>query len=315
MSLDHTDANAYWPEKYRPKTVQDCILPDHLKDTFQAFVDKGEVPNMILSGRSGVGKTTVAIAVLEEIGIDWLKINASIDLDKDALRTKIQGFATTVSLVESGRKMVLGDEFDGTSPEHVQKPMRAFTEEFSHNCGFILTCNYLNKIIPALQSRFSVVNFTITKEEMPGLAAQFMTRACEILDLEGITYDKKAVGALVARYMPDWRKVLNELELYSANGEIDSGILVQVGTHEIGDLVGFIKKKDYTSMRKWVASTRMDFADILRAFFDQSYHYVEKDSIPTLTLILADYQSRIVIDPEINTVAMATEIMLEVDFK
>ena len=306
-----------WVERYRPKTIDDCILPYTLKSTFKAIVNGGELHNMLLTGTAGLGKTTVAKALCNELGLDFLLINGSEESGIDTLRNKIKQFASSVSL-QGGYKVVILDEADYLNPQSTQPALRGFIEEFSSNCRFILTCNFKNRIIEPLHSRCSVVEFNISKKDTPPLLAEFMKRVEHILEENNINYEKPVIAELLMRYAPDWRRVLNELQRYSTSGSIDSGILVSVLEKSIDDLIGFLKVKDFRKMRQWV-SDNMDSepASIFRKIYDTMGDYVDPRSIPQLVLILADYQYKnaFVADHEINMVACLTEIMSGVNFK
>ena len=304
-----------WVEKYRPKTVADTILPDDLKKVFQQFVDQKNIPNLILSGTAGVGKTTVAKAMCEELGCDYIIINGSMNGNIDTLRNDIARFASSVSLA-GGRKMVILDEADYLNAQSTQPALRNFMEEFSANCGFILTCNFVDRIIEPLHSRCSVVKFKIRKSELPELAKQFLRRVCGILDNEGVTYDKAAVVEIIKKHFPDWRRVINELQHYSATGAIDSGILRNFSDDSLKKLISFMKDKNFTAVRKWVAESDMDTNEFFRAFYDKAETYLVAGSIPMLVLHLAkyQYQNSFAADPEINLVACLTEIMADCTF-
>jgi DNA polymerase III delta prime subunit len=306
-----------WVEKYRPKTVEETILTKELKDTFQNFVDKKSVPNLILAGPAGVGKTTVAKAMLEELDCDYIVINGSMNGNIDTLRVDIQRFASSMSLV-GGRKYVILDEADYLNPNSTQPALRNFMEEFSKNCGFILTCNYKNRIIQPLHSRCSVIDFKFDGDIKMELAAHMYKRTVEILEKEGIQYDKNVVGHVVKKHFPDNRRILNELQRYSANGKIDSGILAEVKDISLSQLVDALKNKKFTEVRKWVAhNLDNDTNDIFRKIYDTASDFLEPNSVPAIILILADYQNRaaFVADHEINLVACLTEIMMECSFK
>ncbi len=306
-----------WVEQYRPKTVDDCILPQSLKDTFKEFVEQGNVPNLILSGGPGVGKTTIAKAVLDEIGATYMMINGSEESGIDVLRTKIKNFASTVSL-EGGRKYLILDEADYLNPQSTQPALRGFMEEFHANCGFILTCNYKNRIIPALQSRCSLVHFTIPKSEKPQLATDFMKRMVSILENENVEYDKKVLIEVIQRHFPDWRRSLNELQRYSVSGRIDAGILVDMAEINIKELMKFMKEKEFTNVRRWVVNNLdLDSVRLFRSVYDSLYTFLDHSTIPIAVIILAEYQHRgaFVADQEINTLACLTEIMAKVKFK
>lgn len=306
-----------WVERYRPKTVSDTILPASLKQTFQQFVDQKNIPNLLLSGRAGVGKTTIARAMLEELGSDYLIINGSMNGNIDTLRNDIKQFASSVSFY-GGRKYVILDEADYLNPNSTQPALRNFMEEFSKNCGFILTCNYINRIIEPLHSRCSVVEFKIDKEEKPKMAGSFFKRVCHILDEERVEYDQKAVIEVIKKFFPDWRRVLNELQRYSATGKIDSGILVNFSDENLKHVVELIKQKNFTEIRKWVGeNSDIDTTTFFRKLYDTASEYMKPSSIPQLVLILADYQYKaaFVADHEINILACLTEIMVEGEFK
>lgn len=306
-----------WVEKYRPRTIEDTVLPAELKQTFQQFVNDKEAPNLLLSGRAGTGKTTVARAMLEELECDYIIINGSMNGNIDTLRNEIHQFASSISLT-GGRKYVILDEADYLNPNSTQPALRNFMEEFSRNCGFILTCNFKNKIIDPLHSRCSVIEFRIPNAEKPAIAAKFFKRICEILAKENIEFDQKVVAAVVQKHFPDFRRTLNELQRYSATGKIDSGILANVQDLSIKDLVGYMKAKDFTHVRKWVAeNVDVDPAVLFRKFYDGAVEYLKPASIPQVVLIIAEYQYKqaFVADSEINIVAFLTEIMVEAEFK
>lgn len=306
-----------WSERYRPKTVGDTILPAALKATFQEFVDKRCVPNLLLSGGPGVGKTTIARAMLEEIGADYIVINGSMNGNIDTLRNDIMQFASTVSF-QGGRKYVILDEADYLNANSTQPALRNFMEEFSNNCGFILTCNYKNRIIEPLHSRCSVIDFVISKQDKVSVGKLFFDRVKDILTQENITFDKAVVAELVTRHYPDWRRIINELQRYSATGSIDSGILSNTGDTSIKELVKHLKGKSFTEMRKWVAeNSDTDTTSLFRKLYDYSSLFLETRSIPQLVLLLADYQYKaaFVADHEINIVACFTEIMTSCEFK
>jgi len=306
-----------WVEKYRPKTIDECILPDGLKETFRAFVSQNDIPNLILSGSAGVGKTTVARAMLDQIDADYIVINGSMNGNIDTLRNEILSFASTVSFTGS-RKYVILDEADYLNANSTQPALRNFMEEFSKNCGFILTCNFKNRIIEPLHSRCSVIEFKITKDDLPKLASQFMKRIIHVLNTERITFDKSVVAELISKHVPDWRRVINELQRYSVNGSIDTGIFVNPSNDNIKVLVNHLKNKNFGEMRKWVAeNSDTDTTTTFRKLYDMSNDVVKSNSIPELVLILAEYQYKaaFVADPEINLVAAFTRIMIDIEFE
>ena len=302
-----------WVEKYRPKTVEETILPADLKTTFQQFVDQKNIPNLILSGTAGVGKTTVARAMLEQLQCDHIIINGSMKGNIDTLRNDILNFASSVSF-SGGRKYVILDEADYLNPNSTQPALRNFMEEFSRNCGFILTCNFKNRIIEPLHSRCSVIDFKITKKDMAKLAVQFMKRVENILQAETIEYDKAVIAELIQKYFPDWRRVLNELQRYSATGKIDTGILTNLQQTSIKELIDLMKDKNYTNMRKWVKNNLdTDVNDLYLQFYDMGSELFEKSSVPKLVLLIAQYQyqNAFSANPEINFMAFLTEVMIE----
>jgi DNA polymerase III delta prime subunit len=306
-----------WCEKYRPRVVADTVLPSELKSTFQQFVDDKAIPNLLLTGRAGTGKTTVARAMLEELGCDYIVVNGSLNGNIDTLRNDIQQFASSMSLV-GGRKYVILDEADYLNANSTQPALRNFMEEFSKNCGFILTCNYPNRIIKELHSRCSVINFKIANTEKPKLAAKFFKRVSDILIHEQVAFEPKAVAGIVEKHFPDFRRTLNELQRYSATGSIDVGILANIQEQSIKQLIECMKVKDFTSVRKWVVDNiDMEPNVLYRQFYDTSYDYFTTSSAPQLVMILAQYQYKqaFVVDSEINIVACLTEIMVECEFK
>lgn len=302
-------------EKYRPRKLDDCILPDEQLNTFRQFVATGEIPNMLLCGGAGMGKTTVARALCEELGCDYIVINGSEESGIDVLRTKIKDFASSVSF--SGKtKVVILDEADYLNPQSTQPALRAFIEEFSSNCRFIFTCNYKNRIIPALHSRTTVIEFSISKKDRPVIANRFMKRLQQILEQEGIEYNSQAVAALLTKHFPDYRRVLNELQRYSVSGVIDEGILVDVQNIDMKQLTTTLKERDWGGMRKWVAeNVDNDPHIIFRKIYDQYFDKV-KNPAP-LILLLADYQykSAFAVNQEINLAAALTEMMASLEWK
>jgi len=304
-------------EKYRPKTIEETILPSELKATFQQFVDQKNIPNLILSGSAGVGKTTVARAMLEEIGCDYIVINGSMNGNIDTLRHEILNFASSVSL-SGGRKYVILDEADYLNANSTQPALRNFMEEFSKNCGFILTCNFKNRIIEPLHSRCSVIDFKISKSDMAKLAMQFLKRLETILQTENIEYDKAVIAQVIQKHFPDWRRVLNEIQRYSATGKIDTGILVNIKKTSIKNLVDMMKEKNFTEVRKWVKNNLdTDVNDLYNEFYENSNEYFSKRSIPLLVVTTAkyQYQNAFVANPEINFVAYLAELMIEMEFE
>ena len=304
-------------EKYRPNTIDDCILLDNLKKTFSEYVKDKHIPNLILSGGPGVGKTTVAKAMLEEIGATYMMINGSEESGIDVLRTKIKNFASTVSL-EGGRKYIILDEADYLNAQSTQPALRGFMEEFHKNCGFILTCNYKNRLIPPLHSRCSIVDFVIPKEQKPKLAQDFFIRVQSILNDENVKYCTKTVAELLNKFFPDWRRVLNELQRYSASGQIDAGILVNIADSNIKELMHSLREKEFTNVRKWIVQNLdNDPVRIFRRVYDNLYDYLDGSTIPHAVVIIADYsyKSAFVADQEINLLACMTEIMGQVKFK
>jgi DNA polymerase III delta prime subunit len=300
-----------WVEKYRPQTIDECILPKNLKETFKQFIQTGELPNFLFCGTAGVGKTTVAKALCNEVGAEYLLINGSEESGIDVLRTKIKSFASTVSLTDS-KKVIILDEADYLNPNSTQPALRAFIEEFSNNCRFIFTCNYKNRIIEPLHSRCSVIDFKIENAEKQEIAAAFFKRTINILTKENIVADQKVVAELVTKHFPDWRRVLNELQRYSVSGKIDAGILVNMTEDSFKDLLKNMKDKNFTEVRKWVAKNGdSETINIFRQLYDTASIHLEPASIPQLVLILADYQYKaaFVADHELNLMAALTEVM------
>jgi DNA polymerase III delta prime subunit len=306
-----------WVEEYRPKTIDDCILPASLKTLFQSFIDKGEISNMLFSGTPGVGKTTVAKALCEQMNCDWIMINGSEEGGIDVLRNKIKNFASTVSL-SGGKKVVILDEADYLNPQSTQPALRGFVEEFHKNCRFILTCNFKNRIIEPLHSRFSNIEFRINNKDKPKLASQLMDRAVFILKEQNIEYEDKALVGLITKHFPDFRKLINELQRYSVSGAIDAGVLVNISDENLKSLTGHLKAKEFGEMRKWVVNNLdNDPVKIFRKIYDNLYTTIQPETIPHAILIIADYQykSAFVADQEVNLVACLTEIMSQVKFK
>ena len=306
-----------WTEKYRPKKIDDCILPERLKKPFQEYVNQSNIPNLLLSGGAGVGKTTVAKAMCEEIGCDVMVINGSDEGRLiDTFRTKIKNFASSMSLA-GGRKVVIIDEADYCNAESVQPALRNFIEEFAGNCSFIFTCNYKNKLIDPLHSRCAVIDFALKNGEKAQMASAFMKRVQSVLQSENVDYDDKVVAELIKKHFPDFRRVINELQRYSQLGKIDTGILSQISDVTINDIIKYIKEKDFGAIRKWVASNDIDATAFYRKLYDNLYEVLKPQSIPQAVLILADYQYKgaFVADQEINTVACLTELMVGCEFK
>ena len=306
-----------WVEEYRPQTIDDCILPASLKTLFQSFIDKGEISNMLFSGTPGVGKTTVAKALCEQMNCDWIMINGSEEGGIDVLRNKIKNFASTVSL-SGGKKVVILDEADYLNPQSTQPALRGFVEEFHKNCRFILTCNFKNRIIEPLHSRFSNIEFRINNKDKPKLASQLMDRAVYILKEQNIEYEDKALVGLITKHFPDFRKLINELQRYSVSGAIDAGVLVNISDENLKSLTGHLKAKEFGDMRKWVVNNLdNDPVKIFRKIYDSLNTTLQPETIPHAILIIADYQykSAFVADQEINLVACLTELMSQVKFK
>lgn len=315
MSLGNEDF--LWVEKHRPKTIDECILPEDVKTTFNEFLETGNIPNLLLAGTAGTGKTTVARALCEQSGADYIIINGSEESGIDVLRTKIKQFASTVSFT-GARKMVILDEADYLNPSSTQPALRGFIEEFSGNCGFIFTCNYKNRIIDPIHSRCSVVDFRINNADKPEIAKQFMARMQLVLDGEGVTYDRKVIAQLIKKHFPDFRRVINELQRYSTSGTIDTGILVQVGDVSIAGLMASLREKDFKAMRKWVVENiDNDPTRIFRKVYDSLYEYIAPESVPQTVITLADYSYKhaFCADAELNLVACLTELMVDAKFK
>ena len=309
--------NFLWVEEYRPKDVSSCVLPKNLKDTFTEFVESDNIPNLILSGGPGVGKTTIAKAMLDQIGATYMMINGSEESGIDVLRTKIKNFASTVSL-EGGRKYLILDEADYLNPQSTQPALRGFMEEFHKNCGFILTCNYKNRLIQPLHSRCSVIEFSIPKSEKQNLASEFFKRVISILEKEEVKYDKRVIAEVINNHFPDWRRTLNELQRYAISGSIDAGMLVNISDVNIKELITCMKNKEFTNVRKWVVNNLDNNpVDLLRVVYDNLYEYVDGSTIPHCVVVLGEYQykSAFVADQEINVMACLTEMMARAKFK
>ena len=306
-----------WTEKYRPQTVEDCILPERLKVPFQEYVNQKQIPNLLLTGGAGVGKTTIAKAMCNEIGCDYMVINGSDESGIDVFRTKIKNYASSMSLA-GGRKVIIIDEADYLNPNSTQPALRGAMEEFAVNCSFIFTCNFKNRIIDPLHSRCSVVEFKIQNGQRAKMAAQFFKRVEWILEQENIVYDKQVVASVITKHFPDNRRVLNELQRYSVGGTIDKGILASVADLQISDLIKSIKEKDFGTARKWVINNiDSDSASIFRKIYESLYDTMTPDSIPQAVLHLAkyQYQAAFVADQEINLMAFLTELMADCTFK
>jgi len=306
-----------WVEKYRPQTIDDCILPEALKNTFTQFIASGELPTFLFCGGAGVGKTTVAKALCNEVDAEFMFINGSEESGIDVLRTKIKNFASSISL-EGRTKIVILDEADYLNANSTQPALRAFIEEFSNNCRFIFTCNYKHRIIEPLHSRCAVIDFKIENKDKPKIASQIFKRVCSILKAENVEYDDKVVAELVNKHFPDFRRIINELQRYSVSGKIDTGILVNLNDESYGDLIANLKARNYNDVRKWVGkNSDIDSTELFRTLYDTAVEKMEAASIPNLVLILADYQYKaaFVADHEINTMAAMTEVMTQCKFK
>lgn len=305
-----------WVEKYRPKTVEETILPAELKATFQQFVEQQNIPNLILSGTAGVGKTTIARAMLEQLGCDYIVINGSMNGNIDTLRNEILNFASSVSFT-GGRKYVILDEADYLNANSTQPALRNFMEEFSKNCGFILTCNFKNRIIEPLHSRCSVIDFKISKKDMAKLAGQFFKRVQCILKKETIEFEPAVVAEVINKHFPDWRRVLNELQRYSVSGKIDSGILANMQQTSIKELITLMKDRNFTEVRKWVKNNiDTDVNELFNQFYETAHEFCSKKTVPLMVMLIAkyQYQNAFSANPEINFAAFLAEIMLEVEF-
>ena len=310
--------NFLWVEKYRPKTIDECVLPMSLKSTFNDMVAKGEPQNLLFSGTAGVGKTTVAKALCNEMGCDWILINCSEEGNIDTLRTKIRQFASTVSLSGDVKKVVILDEFDYSNANSIQPALRGAIEEFANNCRFILTCNYKSRIIEPIHSRCTCIDFTLPTSEKPSIAAKMMERCSFILNQERITFDKKVLGQLIMKHFPDMRRILNELQRYSVSGTIDVGILNSVTDSEIKTLISSLKNKDFPGVRRWAAlNSESSPQEIYRKIYDSLNDCIDNKSIPEAILIIAEsqYRSAFVADQEINMVACLVQIMMSCAFK
>jgi len=310
--------NFLWVEKYRPKTIEECVLPVSLKSTFGDMVRKGEPQNLLFSGTAGVGKTTVAKALCNEMGCDWILINCSEEGNIDTLRTKIRQFASTISLNGDTTKVVILDEFDYSNANSIQPALRGAIEEFANNCRFILTCNYKSRIIEPIHSRCTCIDFTLPTGEKPAIAARMMERCVYILNQEGIKFDKKVLGQLIMKHFPDMRRILNELQRYSVSGLIDVGILSSIAESEIKSLMTALRNKDFGTVRRWAAlNAETSPQEVYRKIYDALGDNLENQSIPEAIMILAEsqYRSAFVADQEINMVACLVQIMMSCAFK
>lgn len=315
--MDIRDDMFLWVEKYRPQKIDDCVLPESLKKTFKEYIAQGELPNFLFTGTAGVGKTTVAKALCNEIGAEYMMINGSEESGIDTLRTKIKGFASTISLTDA-KKVVILDEADYLNANSTQPALRGFIEEFANNCRFILTCNFKNRIIEPIHSRCAVVEFKIDSAEKPKIASAFYRRIADILSIEQVVFDPKVVAELITKHFPDYRRILNELQRYSVSGKIDSGILLNMSEESFKSLIKLMKEKDFTEVRKWVAkNSDADTTSLFRELYDSASQNLEANSIPQLVLVLADYQYKaaFVADHELNIMAALTEIMAQCKFK
>lgn len=316
--IESRDEQFLWVEKYRPQTINDCVLPESLKNTFREYVNKGQLPTFLFCGTAGVGKTTIAKALCNEVGADWIIINGSDEgRSIDVLRTTIKNFASTVSLTDA-KKVVIVDEADYMNAESVQPALRNFIEQFSSNCSFIFTCNFKNRIIEPLHSRCAVVEFKIDNKDKQEIAATFFKRATQILKQENIYFDPKVVSELIIKHFPDYRRILNELQRYSVSGRIDSGILLNASAESYKELIKHLKEKDFSEVRKWVGkNSELGTAPLFKELYDNAVNTLQENSIPQLILILADYQYKaaFVADQEINIMAAMTEIMVNCKFK
>lgn len=305
-----------WVSKYKPKKIEDCILPERLKKIFQEYVDGKSLQHLILYGKSGIGKTTVAMALCEELGCDYIKINGSDDNGIDTFRTTIKDYASSISL-SGGKKVIIIDEADYLNPNSIQPALRGGIEEFSDNCIFIFTCNYKSKIIDAIQSRCPPIEFSIKTDEKALIGKQFFKRATEILKLENVEYDDKVVIEIIKKYFPDFRRTLNELQYLSKSGKIDISALTNITNSDVAKLIEFIRDKNFTEIRKWVAINQVDSDSIFRQIYDGLYDIMVQSSIPGAVVILAEYQYKNAFcnDKEINLVACLTELMLSCELK
>lgn len=316
--IESRDDQFLWVEKYRPQTIDECILPESMKATFKQYIDQGELPTFLFSGTAGVGKTTVAKALCNEIGADWIMINGSDEGRMiETLRNKIKNFASTVSLTDA-KKVVIIDEADYMNGDSVQPALRSFIEEFSNNCRFIFTCNFKHRIIEPLRSRCANIDFKVDAKEKQQIAAQFFKRVTQILKNENVEFDPKVVAELITKHFPDYRRMLNELQRYSVSGKIDTGIFVNLSEESYKELVAFMKERNFTEVRKWVAkNSDADTSSLFKELYDNAMQYLDPSSVSNLILILADYQYKaaFVADHELNIMAALTEVMIQCKFK
>lgn len=316
--IESRDDQFLWVEKYRPQTIDECILPESMKATFKQYISQGELPTFLFSGTAGVGKTTVAKALCNEVGADWILINGSDEGRMiETLRNKIKNFASTVSLTDA-KKVVIIDEADYMNGDSVQPALRSFIEEFSNNCRFIFTCNFKHRIIEPLRSRCANIDFKVDAKDKQQIAAQFFKRVTQILKNEQVEFDPKVVAELITKHFPDYRRMLNELQRYSVSGKIDTGIFVNLSEESYKELVSFLKDRNFTEVRKWVAKNAdADTASLFKELYDNGTNFLEAGSVPNLILILADYQYKaaFVADHELNIMAALTEVMVQCKFK
>lgn len=318
--MQYDESESLWIEKYRPSTIDDCILPANTKKMFNQFITDGEIPNLLLAGAPGTGKTTAAIAMCNELGADWMIINGSNESGIDVLRTKIMAFASTVSLLTEGKpKVVIIDEADYLNPNSTQPAFRGFIEEFSNNCRFIFTCNYKNRIIEPLRvSRLANIDFVVSTVEKPKLMSQFMKRIQFVLDNEGVSYDNKVIAEIIQQKFPDYRRIINEFQSYSAIGKIDVGILASFNDVVMDELMSLMSQKKWGDMKKWVSkNSDIDQTTIFRKLYDNLYKVITPESVPQSVMIIGEYQYRaaFVADAEINIVSCLTEMMGSLIFK
>lgn len=316
--IESNDDQFLWVEKYRPQTIDECVLPEGMKAIFKQYIEQGQLPTFLFSGTAGVGKTTVAKALCNEVGVDWIMINGSDEgRSIDVLRNKIKNFASTVSLTDSS-KVVIIDEADYMNADSVQPALRSFIEEFSNNCRFIFTCNFKHRIIEPLRSRCSNIDFKVENKDKQHIAAEFFKRVTHILEKEQVQYDPKVVAELITTHFPDYRRMLNELQRYSVTGKIDSGIFVNLASESYKELIKHLKDKNFKEVRQWVAkNSDADTPVLFKKLYMTASEFLDPSAIPNLILILADYQykSAFVADHELNIMAALTEVMVQCKFK